>query len=411
MMTESNAWTGSQVHSVAGGSAYGTTVSDRLNSISRDPIFIAGDRIADERDTGLHTGTRVRFKADGLHVLPGFVDVHVHGGGGHDAMSGNPDDIQGMGRFHARHGTTALAPTTGTAPKDTILNATRSIGEAMNRPPRGARIVGAHIEGPFINPAWAGAQNPAHIVDIDMQFVQQLAATGAVKLMTFAPELPGGGELTQELIRHGIVPVMGHTGATWTQTVEAADMGVVQATHTYNAMLGLHHREPGALGRILVDNRIQGQLIADNIHVHPGAMDLLWRCKGPLGVMLITDAIRAVGLPEGEYDFGRLPVTVKDGACRLPDGTLAGSIATMDVCLRNLMDATGLELAEVWPTSSLVPAGSLKLDYRIGHFAPGCMADIAIVDHDINVAATIVGGRMQYLDATYADRVEEIRKS
>ena len=407
-MAESNAWAGARVHTVSGGAVYGTAVSDCLNATSRDPIFIAGDRIAEARDTELHT-TGVRFEADGLHVLPGFVDVHVHGGGGHDAMSGDPADIQGMGRFHARHGTTALAPTTGTAPKDTILNAARAVGEAMSRPSTGARIVGAHIEGPFINPAWAGAQNPAHIIDIDMQFVRSLAATGAVQLMTFAPELPGGGGLARELVRHGIVPVMGHTGATWTQTVEAADTGVVQATHTYNAMLGLHHREPGALGRILLDDRIRGQLIADNIHVHPGAMELLWRCKGPLGVMLITDAIRAVGLPEGEYDFGRLPVTVKNGACRLPDGTLAGSIATMDVCLRNLMDATGLDLAEVWQASSLVPAGSLKLDYRIGHFAPGCMADIAIVDHGIKVAATIVGGRVQYLDAAYANRVAESR--
>ncbi|MCY4519532.1 MAG: N-acetylglucosamine-6-phosphate deacetylase [Caldilineaceae bacterium] len=404
-MTESNAWDGVQLHAVAGGSVYGTAIPDDPTTVSRDPIFIVGDHIATEGDTRSHRGEWVQFEADELHVLPGFVDVHVHGGGGHDAMSGNPDDIQGMGRFHARHGTTALTPTTGTAPKDTILNATRAIGEAMTRPARGARIVGAHIEGPFINPAWAGAQNPAHIVDIDMRFVQQLAATDAVKLMTFAPELPGGGKLTKELLRLGIVPVMGHTGATWAQTVAAANMGVVQATHTYNAMLGLHHREPGALGRILLDDRIQGQLIADNVHVHPGAMDLLWRCKGPLGVMLITDAIRAVGLPEGQYDFGRLPVTVKDGACRLPDGTLAGSIATMNACLRNLMDATGLDLAEVWQASSLVPAGSLKLDHAIGHFATGCMADIAIVDNDINVAATIVGGRVQYLASVYADRI------
>lgn len=408
-MAESSRWLGSQIHTVAGGEVYGTSISDDLTAISRDPLFIVGSHIATEQDTRLHPGEQVRFEANDLHVLPGFVDVHVHGGGGHDAMSGDPDDIQGMGRFHARHGTTALAPTTGTAPKDTILNATRAVGKAMTQPVKGARIVGTHIEGPFINPVWAGAQNPAHIVDIDMPFVRQLAATGAVKLMTFAPELPGGGELIRELAHRGVVPVMGHTGATWAQTAGAADIGVVQATHTYNAMLGLHHREPGALGRILLDDRIQGQLIADNIHVHPGAMQLLWHCKGPLGVMLITDAIRAVGLPEGEYDFGRLPVTVKDGACRLPDGTLAGSIATMDVCLRNLMDATSLDLAEVWQTSSLVPAGSLKLDYVIGHFATGCLADIAIVDDDINVAATIVGGRIQYLDPAYADRIASIR--
>ena len=408
-MADSKAWDGAQLHAVAGGSVYGTAIPDDPTTVSRDPIFIVGDHIATEGDAQSHTGEWLQFEADGLHVLPGFVDVHVHGGGGHDAMSGDPDDIQGMGRFHARHGTTALAPTTGTAPKATILNAARAVGEAMTRPTMGARIVGAHIEGPFINPAWAGAQNPAHIVDIDLAFVRQLAATEAVKLMTFAPELPRGGELTKELLRHGIVTVMGHTGATWAQTAAAADLGVVQATHTYNAMLGLHHREPGALGRILLDDRIQGQLIADNIHVHPGAMQLLWHCKGPLGVMLITDAIRAVGLPEGEYEFGRLPVTVKDGACRLPDGTLAGSIATMDVCLRNLMGATGLALAEVWQASSLVPAGSLKLDYTIGHFATGCMADIAIVDDDINVAATIVGGRVQYLDSAYADRISGTR--
>lgn len=371
------------------------------------------------------------LNAEGCVILPGFVDVHVHGGLGHDAMDGTPDAIGHMSHFHAQHGTTALLPTTMTGPADATLAAVeavssfyasqqRQLNDAATSMPEtempetempetelsktGAQVLGVHLEGPFISPTYPGAQPAAHIRPPSVDEFERLAAAGPVRMMTLAPEQPRALDLIDAAKRHNVVTVMGHTNATYADCMAAADHGLSQATHTYNAMRGLHHREPGALGAVLNDNRIDAQLIADNIHVHPAAMNILLRCKGIERTLLITDAMRAAGLPPGEYTLGGQAVTMKDGECRLADGTLAGSVLTMERALQNFIAATGLSLAQAWPVSSYVPARTLGLHHERGRLAQGYAADLVLLDANLEVAATIVAGRIAFLRD--ADRLE-----
>ena len=195
----------------------------------------------------------------------------------------------------------------------------------------------------------------------------------------------------------GVRVVIGHTAATFDQASAAINAGVSQATHTYNAMTGLHHRHPGAVGAVLSDDRIYAQLIADGIHVHEAAMRILGRCKGPTRTILISDAIRAAGMPEGRYEMGRLPVTVRDGACRLEDGTLAGSVLTLDAALRNFMSAAGWPLVQAWPVTSLSQAQAMGIEDEVGRIRTGARADLTLLDAETQVVATVVGGQLAFL--------------
>jgi len=346
-----------------------------------------------------------RLDASDLHVVPGFIDLHVHGGGGADTMQADPAAIRIMGALHLQHGTTSFMPTTTTAALPHIEKAVRTVGIAMRNGAAGPRILGAHVEGPFLSPEFAGAQNPEFIRTPDMDFVARLATSGVMKLMTLAPEIPGAQELIRQLRAAQVVAVTGHTASTYAEAATGTDWGIRQATHTFNAMRGLHHREPGALGWILQDPRIFAQLIADNIHVHPGAMRILALCKSVERLLLITDAIAAAGQPEGIFALGALPVEVKDGACRLPDGTLAGSVLTMEKALANLIAATQTDLATCWPASSLTAAVSCGWDHRLGRLRPGYWADVTLLTQDLQVAAVLVDGRLRYLAPEHADRV------
>ncbi len=339
---------------------------------------------------------RPALDATGCTVLPGFIDVHVHGGAGFDTMDATPEALAAMARFFVRHGVTGFYPTTVTAEHGATLKAVRNAA-AMQDVPRGARILGVHLEGPYISPHFPGAQPAGFIREPNLAEFEELTATGPVRLITLAPEQPGADQLIQAALDKNIRVVLGHTAATYEQAKAAIRSGVSQATHTFNAMTGLHHRRPGALGAVLSEDDIYGQLIPDNIHVHPAAMKILARCKGVARTILITDAIRAAGLPPGEYELGGQAVTVRDGACRLASGTLAGSIVTMDRALANFTAATGLSLAETWPASSRTPAEAMGLHGEIGSIAPGFRADLALLDEQLQVAATIVGGRVAFL--------------
>ncbi|MCB9137995.1 MAG: N-acetylglucosamine-6-phosphate deacetylase [Caldilineaceae bacterium] len=334
--------------------------------------------------------------AAGCYVLPGFIDVHVHGGDGHDVMDATPAALAAIGRFKARHGVTGFLPTTMTAPLAAIGAAVRTAKECTPTPADGARMLGVHVEGPYISPEYPGAQPPQDIRQPNVAEFAELVALGPVRLITLAPEQPGGHDLVRAAVDADVVPVIGHTSADYAQAIQAFDLGVRQATHAYNAMTGLHHRRPGALGAVLSDDRVFAQLIADNIHVHPGAMNVLARCKGPERTLLITDAIRATGLPPGEYELGGQAVYVADGACRLADGTLAGSVLTMDRALVNFMRATGWSLAQAWPTTSRTPAVSLGLDRKVGALKKGYAADVVLLNQAYEVEATVVAGDVVY---------------
>lgn len=333
----------------------------------------------------------------GCVLLPGFIDVHVHGGDGADAMDADPDGLRRMARFHARHGVTALLPTTWSAPPGALEAAVGAIAEAAGPVEGGATIVGAHLEGPWINPARAGAQDPAGIRPPDAAEARRLLdlRRGAVRLVALAPEMPGAAEVVQECRERGVVVSAGHTEASWDEMVAAVATGVRHVTHTFNAMAGLGHRDPGTAGAALALPELRCELIADGHHVHVGAMAVLARAKGPGGVMLISDAIRAAGLPDGEVDLGGRAAQHCCGAVRLPDGRLAGSVLTLDVALRNFAAASGWG----WPDLALAASGNAAAALGLstkGHLAPGLDADLVLLGDDGagEVLLTVVEGRV-----------------
>lgn len=332
--------------------------------------------------------------AQGLWVAPGFIDVHVHGGDGHDTMDATPQAIHSMARFFARHGVTSYFPTTMSAPAEAIARAIANVA-ACPQPEDGAQHLGVHVEGPYLSKDYPGAQNPDVLRLPDPQEYTGWFESGVVRLITAAPEIEGALELIDAGVRQGIEFAIGHSGASYEEVITAADHGVRQATHTFNGMLGLHHRRPGTLGGVLTDDRIYAQMIADGIHLHPAIVRLLARAKDPSRVILITDAMRAAGLPDGDYDLGDQPVTVQDGIARISNGSLAGSTATMDHVVRSTMQFAGLTLPQAVMMATTVPARAMKLSHK-GIITAGGEADIVLLDDDVQVQATIVCGRVVY---------------
>jgi N-acetylglucosamine-6-phosphate deacetylase len=335
--------------------------------------------------------------ARGCLLLPGFIDVHVHGGDGADAMDADADGLRRIARFHATHGVTALLPTTWSAPPAALEAAVGAIADAAGPVEDGATIMGAHLEGPWINPARAGAQDPAGIRPPDADEARRLLdlRRGTVLLVALAPEMPGSGDVIRECRERDVVVAAGHTEASWDEMVGAVAAGVRHVTHTFNAMAGLRHREPGTAGAALALPELRCELIADGHHVHAGAMAVLARAKGPGGMVLISDAVRAAGLPEGDVDLGGRTAQHCCGAVRLADGRLAGSVLTLDVALRRFAAATGWG----WPDLALAAAGNaadaLGLGTK-GRLAAGLDADLVLLADDGagEVLLTVVEGRI-----------------
>jgi N-acetylglucosamine-6-phosphate deacetylase len=374
----------------------GSVLDARASGFEPRQVQIAGDRIAAITPAAEVTAA-TRLDASGCIVLPGLIDVHVHGAVGHDTMDADPAALAAMARFFARHGVTSFLATTMTASRTATHAATAAVAAYLHAPTAaGARVLGVHLEGPFISPRFPGAQLPDAIRAPDVAEFTALVEAGPVRMITLAPEMRGAEAVIAAARAHGIVAVTGHTAATYDECEAAIRQGVSQATHTYNAMTGLHHRQPGTLGSVLTNDAVFAQLIADNIHVHPAAMQVLARCKGVERTVLITDAMRAAGLPPGRYELGGQAVTLANGACRLDDGTLAGSVLTLEKGLANFLAATGLTPAQGWPAASRTPAASLGLD-DLGRMAVGRMADLVVVDATLEVVATVVAGQVVYL--------------
>jgi N-acetylglucosamine-6-phosphate deacetylase len=337
----------------------------------------------------------------GAVLLPGFIDLHVHGGDDADAMDADPDGLLRMARFHATHGVTSLLPTTWSAPPAALEAAVSAIAEAAGPVDGGATILGAHLEGPWINPARAGAQDPAGIRPPDVAEARRLLeiGRGVVRLVALAPEMPNAGEVIGELVGRGVTVAAGHTEAGWDEMRAAAAAGVRHVTHTFNAMGGIGHREPGTAGAALALPELRCELIADGHHVHPGAMAVLARAKGPDGVVLISDAVRAAGLPEGDVDLGGRTARQCCGAVRLPDGRLAGSVLTLDVALARFAAATGWGWPALARATSGNAAAALGLTTK-GRLAAGADADLVLLpDHaagegEPQVLLTVVEGRI-----------------
>jgi N-acetylglucosamine-6-phosphate deacetylase len=287
-------------------------------------------------------------------------------------------------------------PTTWTDTPERIRAALETVAGMCGPVSDGAAVLGAHLEGPYINPDKRGAQRLEDVRRAVPDEVLPLLDLGVIRLLSLAPEFDDNLWLIEACVIRGITVSIAHTAASYEQVVHAADAGVTHATHTFNAMTPLSHREPGTVGAVLTLPQIHCELIADNIHVHPAAMRILFAAKGADGVILITDAVRAAGMPDGIYHLDARSVVVKDGAVRLPDGTLAGSMLTMDRALWNLIQATGYSLEQLWQTSSLNAARSIGFSHRKGSLEVGKDADLVLVDEAIRVYLTVSEGVIIY---------------
>jgi N-acetylglucosamine-6-phosphate deacetylase len=338
----------------------------------------------------------------GRTLMPGFIDVHVHGAVGHETMDGNVEGLLAMAEFFASRGVTSFLPSTWTASRESTMAALRAIAEARSAS-GGARIVGAHMEGPYLSSARCGAQDPHEIRGVDRDEAAAFLDTGAVRLITVAPEAEGADDLLEECVRRGVTFSVGHTNATYEQVAAAVARGARHMTHTYNAMSPLNHRAPGAVGAALALAGFHAELIADEVHVHPAAMNALVRARGADEVVLVTDAVRPTGTATdfvGEQQGRR--IAIRDGAMRLDDGTLVGSVLTMDLALRNVLRVTGRSLSELWPMVSRNPAVSAGIGNRTGRLEVGLDADLVVLDEELCVVRTLVGGRTVF-DATDSD--------
>lgn len=320
-------------------------------------------------------------------LLPGFIDTHVHGGGGRDTMEGG-DAITTIARRHARHGTTALLATTMTAPVGEIEAALKALGPiCRERGAQSARVLGVHLEGPYISPDRLGAQ-PAHAIPATLAEVQRLNDFAPIKVLTIAPEMPGHIALIGPLRDAGIRVQIGHSAGGYDDGVAAINAGAAGFTHLFNAMTGLHHREPGMVGAALAHGE-HAELIPDLLHVHPGAIRVALRCIP--GLFCVTDSTAAAGMPDGEYRLGEYTVQKCLGGVRLADGTLAGSALTMDQALRNLVQGVGLTLPEASRRVSTAAAEYLGLTDR-GRLSAGAWADVVVMDAALSLQRVFVEG-------------------
>jgi N-acetylglucosamine-6-phosphate deacetylase len=323
-------------------------------------------------------------------LIPGFIDGHVHGGGGAQCNTAAVEEVGEMARFHAGHGTTGLLATTVPAPVDELCVALGAIAGCA-----APNLLGAHLEGPFLSPERSGALDPDYFVAPDLSKLERLlrASGGGVRMMTLAPELPGAVALVRHLDQAGVLASVGHTNATYAEVQEAARAGARAATHLFNAMPPFHHRRPGPVGAALDLPEISCELICDGVHVDPVAMRMAYRSKGPSGVRLVTDAIAAAGMPDGEYRLGGRAITVSGGRARLSAGaSIAGSTLTMDAALRNAVEFLRVPVEEAVLMSSTNPARLLGLDQRKGTIAPGLDADLVVLSERLTVEATMIAG-------------------
>lgn len=334
-------------------------------------------------------------------ICPGFVDMHMHGIDGYDTMDGTPESIQAISTALARHGVTSFLATTMTAPYEQLEQVLVNIVHNSKDGLQGAQVVGIHLEGPWINPRYKGAQKEENIAIPTLDAVQKLyeLSEGQIKVVTIAPEQPEAPQAIAWLKERGVIVSAGHTGATFAQATEAVDAGVRHFTHCFNAMTGLHHREPGVVGAAMYHEQLSTELIADGIHVHPAVMKILYRVKTARRLALISDSMRAAAMGEGTYDLGGQEVQVHDNQAKLADGTLAGSILTLNRAVGNMVTLSGVAMPEAVEMASHTPAAILGMGEQKGRLAAGYDADITVLDAQFDVAMTIVGGQTVYRQA------------
>jgi N-acetylglucosamine-6-phosphate deacetylase len=336
----------------------------------------------------------------GRMVIPGLIDVHVHGGFG--VGFGNPDTLESdLATYSQRvveNGVTGFLTSIATPDAPSLINVITAYAQLFKKDFGGAVPLGIHLEGPFLSREKKGAFHPEWLRDPDLEQARAFleAGDGWIRQMTLAPELPHADEVAALFRQQGVVVAAGHTNADYETAQRALRSNFTHVTHTFNAQRGFHHRQPGVFGAVLTSDEVTAELIADTIHVHPGAMKTLYRCLGDDRIVLITDAILGAGLPDGVYESVEFMVTIKDGVVTLEDGTLAGSSARLNHCVRNMHQTVGVPLHQAVKMASLNPARAMGFAGQIGSIAPGKEANLAVIDDEVNVYLTLVKGQIIY---------------
>jgi len=337
-------------------------------------------------------------------VIPGMIDIHVHGGNGIDLgvtqlpSTSLRDDLHHYSRWVAESGVTGFLAGIGMKDPEATIDRLSAYADLLEEGLPGAEMLGIYMEGPFMNPEQKGAipEDWLHDPDMDEARAYLEAGRGWIRQISIAPELPHAQEVASLFRRAGVVVALAHSSSSYEQTREALKGNWTNITHTFNKMGTLHHRDPGIVGAILESEDISTELICDTIHIHPAVMRILLRCVGPERIVLITDATLLAGLPDGEYDWEGRKITVKDGWARIPEGNLAGSTVTMNTCVRNMNQAVGATLQQAVTMASLNPARAMGFGNELGSLRIGRRANLAVIDDDVHVYMTMVDGKMVY---------------
>ena len=340
------------------------------------------------------------IEGEGLMAVPGFIDEHTHGAVGYDVCDGQADNVDKIAQARLKEGVTMFLPTTLTMPEDVLVKAAEAVAQ-YRRNERWAEAPGMHIEGPFINCAYKGAQNPEYIRLPSTEEIRRLNDIAPVKIVTVAPEVEGAMEFISDMREMGIVTSAGHSGATYADFIRAKAAGLTHLTHFFNQMSPLHHREIGLVGAGFADNDVKIELICDKLHVKPDIIKIVFNVKPVSQILLITDSLLASGLPDGKYVMGGLEMILKNHEARLPSGNLMGSTLPFQYGLRNVYQITGIPLKELIKTTSWNQAQSLCL-HEVGKIEKGFKANIALLSEDFEVAGTMVKGRLLYRNEAFS---------
>lgn len=375
--------------------------------IPNGSLLVSGGLITALGEQDIDEAAEKTIDAAGKYVAPGFIDIHIHGGGGADFMDGTVDAFLKIAETHARYGTTAMVPTTLTAEKEELLHTLDIYRQALKKNTMGARFMGMHIEGPYFDMEQRGAQDPRYIRNPDEKEYREVVEHGGdlIARWSAAPELPGALAFGRYIRSKNILPAIAHTNAVYEDVLKALEAGYTLATHFYSGMSGVMRRNAfryaGVIESVYLLDDIDVEVIADGVHLPAPLLKLICKIKGIDRIALITDAMRAAGMPPGESMLGSLqngiPVIVEDGVAKLPDrSSFAGSVATADRLVRTMIRLAGVSLAEAVRMMTLVPARIMKLDARKGSIATGRDADLVIFDDEINITHTIVEGKIIY---------------